>query len=79
VSRLLPGHVHERTSQAMAIVGIAGVVWGYALGADVGPWVLGLALVATFGLGTLAFRWLPSAETIAIQWREHERLQEGSE
>jgi len=64
--------IHNRTMVAISI----GTVGGYLAGSML-PSIEGL--VATLILGTLAIAITPRAETIAIQCRERQRLEEDSE
>lgn len=64
--------LHRRTNLALKIAWISGLIGGtIAAGSSL---VIGMAIA---GAGAIAALWYtPPAETVAIQWREHERLEE---
>ena len=69
------GHIHRRTQIALLVAWFAGLVGG------------AIAVQASYGFGAfvagggalLSLWYTPTAEVVAIQWREHERITEARE
>lgn len=71
--------VHERTVDALAIVGVGSWAGGYMAASMGGIGGLAVGITTMLLSGGVAFRYLPSAETVALQLEEHHNLQGGDE